>query len=59
VHHDLATVPAYFDHVLLLNGRVIAAGPVREAFTPEAVAAAYGGRLNVLEQASVVAGAGA
>ena len=28
VHHDLQTVPEYFDHVLLLNMRVIAAGPV-------------------------------
>jgi manganese/zinc/iron transport system ATP- binding protein len=45
VHHDLPTVPAYFDHVLLLNRRVVAAGPVAEAFTAEAVAAAYGGRL--------------
>ena len=27
VHHDLSTVPAYFDHVLLVNGRRIAAGP--------------------------------
>ncbi|MBB5691296.1 metal ABC transporter ATP-binding protein [Roseomonas alkaliterrae] len=53
VHHDLSTVADYFAHVLLLNGRAIAAGPVRDAFTPEAIAAAYGGRLNLLEHASV------
>src|SRR5690606_10986037 len=28
VHHDLATVPDYFDHVLLVNVRKIADGPV-------------------------------
>jgi manganese/zinc/iron transport system ATP- binding protein len=57
VHHDLATVATYFSHVLLLNGRAIAAGPVREAFTPENIAATYGGRLNLLEQATVAPGA--
>jgi len=51
VHHDLSTVPAYFDQVLLLNGRAVASGNVKSAFTPDAIARAYGGRLNVLEQA--------
>jgi manganese/zinc/iron transport system ATP- binding protein len=51
VHHDLSTVPAYFDQVLLLNGRAVAAGTVKSAFTPDSIARAYGGRLNVLEQA--------
>ena len=27
VHHDLQTVPEYFDHVLLLNLRAVAFGP--------------------------------
>lgn len=45
VHHDLATVPQYFDHVLLVNLRRIAEGPVAQAFTPENLSAAYGGRL--------------
>jgi manganese/zinc/iron transport system ATP- binding protein len=34
VHHDLQTVPEYFDEVILLNMRVVAAGPVGEVFTP-------------------------
>ena len=34
VHHDLATVPEYFDWVALLNLQVVAAGPVETAFTP-------------------------
>jgi manganese/zinc/iron transport system ATP- binding protein len=57
VHHDLSTVPDYFAHVLLLNGRAVAAGTVQQAFTPQTIAAAYGGRLNLLEHASVSAGA--
>lgn len=42
VHHDLATVPAYFDRVLMLNRRVIAEGPVATAFTDATLAATYG-----------------
>lgn len=45
VHHDLATVTEYFDNVFLINTRKIAEGPVAEAFTPETLQAAYGGRL--------------
>jgi len=29
VHHDLQTVPEYFDYVIMLNMRVVAAGPTR------------------------------
>jgi manganese/zinc/iron transport system ATP- binding protein len=49
VHHDLQTVPEYFEHVMLLNGRVVAAGPVAEAFTPDNLRRTYGGRLTVLD----------
>jgi manganese/zinc/iron transport system ATP- binding protein len=52
VHHDLPTVPEYFDQVVLLNTRIIASGPVGETFTPENLRRTYGGRLNVLEQAA-------
>lgn len=45
VHHDLATVPAYFDDVLLLNVRKIAEGPVADTFTARNLQATYGGRL--------------
>jgi manganese/zinc/iron transport system ATP- binding protein len=47
VHHDLNTVPEYFDWVTLLNVRVIASGPVAEAFTPANLRAAYGDRVAV------------
>lgn len=42
VHHDLSTVKAYFDRVLLLNRGIIAEGPVAAAFTPEALSRTYG-----------------
>jgi len=45
VHHDLATVRDYFDHVFLINVRKIAEGSVAEAFTSENLQATYGGRL--------------
>ena len=44
VHHDLQTVPEYFDRVALLNVRRIAAGPVDEVFTEENLRRTYGGR---------------
>ncbi|MCU0889102.1 MAG: metal ABC transporter ATP-binding protein [Rubritepida sp.] len=43
VHHDLSLVQAHFDQVLILAGRVVAAGTVAEAFTEAAVAQAFGG----------------
>ncbi len=52
VHHDLQTVPEYFDEVLMLNMRVVAAGPVREVFTAENLQKTYGGRLTLLDAAS-------
>lgn len=52
VHHDLATVADYFDHVLLLNGEVIASGPVGSTMTTDNLQRAYGGRLAFLESAS-------
>lgn len=51
VHHDLQTVPEYFDHVVLLNMRLVAAGPVGEVFTRENLQKTYGGRLTILDEA--------
>lgn len=48
VHHDLGTVPEYFDRVVILNKRLIAEGPVEEVFTRENVAEAYGGAVGFL-----------
>lgn len=56
VHHDLATVRDYFDHVFLINVRRIAEGPVATTFTPDTLQAAYGGRLAAthLDELAVV-----
>ena len=50
VHHDLQTVPEYFDWVVLLNMRQIAVGPTAETFTEENLRKTYGGRLNIISQ---------
>ncbi|MBA4119464.1 MAG: manganese ABC transporter ATP-binding protein [Isosphaera sp.] len=52
VHHDLQTVPEYFDHVALLNMRLVAAGPVAETFTRANLQKTYGGRLTILDEAT-------
>ena len=48
VHHDLQTVPEYFDWVMMLNVRKIASGPVAEAFTEHNLRLTYGGRIAFL-----------
>ena len=52
VHHDLQTVSEYFDHVVLLNMRLVANGPVAETFNAENLQRTYGGKLTVLTQAA-------
>jgi manganese/zinc/iron transport system ATP- binding protein len=60
VHHDLRTVPEYFDRVVLLNMRLVAAGPTSETFSTENLRRTYGARLDVLDAAAdaIAAGAG-
>ncbi|MEF3303624.1 metal ABC transporter ATP-binding protein [Paenibacillus sp. GYB003] len=50
VHHDLSTVKEYFDWVILLNERLIDAGPTESVFTAAGLQLAYGGRLAVLDR---------
>ncbi|MFP4166492.1 MAG: metal ABC transporter ATP-binding protein [Opitutales bacterium] len=52
VHHDLATVPAYFDWTVLLNMRVVAAGPTSSVFNEENLHKTYGGQLTLFSQAA-------
>ncbi|MEI7684360.1 MAG: metal ABC transporter ATP-binding protein [Planctomycetota bacterium] len=49
VHHDLRAAPSYFDHVLLLNVRLLASGRTREVFTEDNLRKTYGGRLAILD----------
>ena len=41
VHHDLSTCTSYFDDVVLLNRRAVAAGPAHTTLTSENIAATY------------------
>ncbi|HBS29770.1 MAG TPA: manganese ABC transporter ATP-binding protein [Phycisphaerales bacterium] len=52
VHHDLQSVEEYFEHVILMNMRIVAAGPVGGVFTRENLQRTYGGRLTLLAEAS-------
>ncbi|NUO00037.1 MAG: metal ABC transporter ATP-binding protein [Saprospiraceae bacterium] len=54
VHHDLSSVPEYFDEVILLNQRLIAAGPTATTFVKENIAQAYGAQLPVLHQTGLL-----
>jgi manganese/zinc/iron transport system ATP- binding protein len=51
VHHDLQTVTNYFDHVILLNMRVVADGPTEQVFTEDNLRKTYGGKLTLLSEA--------
>lgn len=54
VHHDISTVPQYFDHVLLLNRTVVAFGPTDTTFTRSNLQRTYGGRMAVFEDGSML-----
>ncbi len=50
VHHDLSSVKDYFDCVILLNQRLIAAGNTEDTFIEENLSRAYKGQLTVLHK---------
>jgi manganese/zinc/iron transport system ATP- binding protein len=49
VHHDLQTVAEHFDHVILLNMRVVAQGPTTGPLTEDNLRKTYGGKLTLLD----------
>jgi len=49
VHHDLQTVPEYFDWVTFLNVRKIAAGPVGQTFNNKNLELAYGAKFAIAD----------
>lgn len=51
VHHDLSTVDAYFDWLLMLNTSLIACGPVDKVFHTETLLKAYGKGSALLDEA--------
>jgi manganese/zinc/iron transport system ATP- binding protein len=58
VHHDLRTVPQYFDRVVMLNMRLVASGPTDTTLTPDNLRRTYGARLDVLDAAAEALAAG-
>jgi manganese/zinc/iron transport system ATP- binding protein len=50
VHHDLQTASQYFDWAVLLNMRLVGAGPVQDVLKTELLQATYGGRLTILSE---------
>lgn len=52
VHHDLPSVEEYFDWVLLLNTRLLGCGPVKEVFTRDNVARAFGKNQSLFDEAA-------
>ena len=56
VHHDLQTVPRYFDWLLLLNVELVACGPTEEVFTAANLQRTYGGSIARLEDMPLAAG---
>lgn len=50
VHHDLSTVNDYFDWTIMLNLRLIAAGPSKQVFTQEKIQQTYSGRLRLMDE---------
>ena len=52
VHHDLQSVPHYFDWLIMLNLKLVACGPTDQVFIQENLEEAYGGVLTILSEAT-------
>lgn len=50
VHHDLQSAIDYFSWILLINMRLVAAGPTEKVFTQELLQETYGGKLTLLSR---------
>ncbi len=50
IHHDLSTVPSYFNKVVLINQRLVGVGDTDQVFTSENIARAYTGQLPLLHR---------
>lgn len=48
VHHDLQSVPQYFDWIIMLNTRLVACGPTVTTFNQDNLQETYGGKLTLL-----------
>lgn len=56
VHHDLKTVESYFDYLIMLNLRLIKAGPTKEVFSQESISSMFCGASHLLGEALKLTG---
>lgn len=54
VHHDLETVPEYFDSVILLNKIVLKYGKIEDVFTKENIQKTYANRQTILDESELI-----
>lgn len=54
VHHDLATVKAYFDQVILINQRIVAHGDTETTFIGDNIAKTYAAQHTILLEAGQI-----
>ncbi|NND06934.1 MAG: metal ABC transporter ATP-binding protein [Saprospiraceae bacterium] len=54
IHHDLSTVEAYFDHVIMLNQRLIAHGQTNLTFTRANIEHTYKAQLPILHKTGLM-----
>ena len=50
VHHDLHTAQNYFEHLVLLNSRLVAVGAMEDVFNEKVLTETYGGTLTTLSK---------
>jgi manganese/zinc/iron transport system ATP- binding protein len=50
VHHDLGSIKEYFDFLVVIQTRLIAAGPTAEVFTKETLEKAFGRGIPLFEE---------
>ena len=55
VHHDLNTVPLYFDWLIMLNTSLVACGPIEQVFNQQNLNNTYGKGSFVLDEAAKLA----
>ena len=52
VHHDLHTAQSYFDHLVLMNTRLVACGKTSDVFKDQILTDTYGGKLTTISKIS-------
>lgn len=54
VHHDLTSIPHYFDSVIMINQRLITSGKVADVFNQENLSKCFGPQLTMLQKSALL-----